>query len=883
MKILPFRTHSSLLLTTALILLCGSSFVLWAYTLAEGPLKIQGPKVISKKETVKVTDPATADRKFDPKKFTKKAEPPIVTVDLPSTDDGNFVLTPVKSGKAKLSIEYVVDESTTLKGTFDIVVPYKEHEIKGTGEEPFKLVMGQNASFDVFGTDVDGTVIKLTEAEATSANPTIATASFSNGQLQLEPKSVGSTEVRLGVLGMQTEPITVEVTGITKIEVNDRGVVGSREIQIVIPESETRQLTVRILGAKGTEFKRTDIPTLQTRLSGGDPCGINVQAAYAENDANVLTIATPALIGGCTRGTRTITLEIPKGPLAKETVSTTINVVITQKIGFIKLTTSNPLLSQNSRITITAEVFGTNNIAISPSPDVKFALKDPEKNGVWVSLVKEGNKATLVSRNPTQAEIREKNDNELVPRPSEVVVIAKAKPDPASPEIESSIIIGLGEVVGFDLLKVKLNLMDERTASDLYGKVTSDEYYVLTVRLFNNLENERTGGNRGNSILAYSSSIEVAVQLEKKFDRKGSNSYFPRIISKAEAENLVDNTTRKTAIENAQEELKDALDEQYSTRKDAITKVNDAVEKKARAEKLTVLFRSLTDPDARREAFDAANVAISEYNLAWADAHAALAKATAAEDVVISIRAQVVRDTLNRAADTQAFVTDPDTAIDDGKWHPMSPVDLIRLSPASVPKPTIPRPDDRHLPMLTEADFDSRPRRAAAPRATEEPAPEEETDPPCRGVITYRPFTFEMMVNTVDRRDGRSIRSRVFKALDLIGTGTSFITAVAVPGPSSDLPLGLEKYGNLLLPGLDKLYPNYKEQQRQNIVSQAMKEIEEIPFGSDITRVIFIPKRNIRGLVRGHDVRISEVCPFFFRIQVAIVSKNATVEQGVIR
>jgi hypothetical protein len=106
---------------------------------------------------------------------------------------------------------------------------------------------------------------------------------------------------------------------------------------------------------------------------------------------------------------------------------------------------------------------------------------------------------------------------------------------------------------------------------------------------------------------------------------------------------------------------------------------------------------------------------------------------------------------------------------------------------------------------------------------------------------------------------------------------------VAVPGPSSDLPIGLEKYRNLLVPGLDKLYPNYKEQQRQNIVSQAMKEIEEIPFASDITRVIFIPKKTIHGLLRGHDVRISEVCPFFFRIQVAIVTKSATIEQGLIR
>jgi hypothetical protein len=306
--------------------------------------------------------------------------------------------------------------------------------------------------------------------------------------------------------------------------------------------------------------------------------------------------------------------------------------------------------------------------------------------------------------------------------------------------------------------------------------------------------------------------------------------------------------------------------------------------KRTTAEKLMALARSLTDSAERRQAFNRANAAIKEYNEAWVEAHAALERALTAEDQVNQNRAQIARDALNRAADAQATLTDPDTAIDDGKWHPMSPADLIRLGPVPLPNAALTPPAAGPLAELTEADFRARPRRTAAPGAAEEPTPEEEkTDPPCRGVITYRPFTFEMMVNTLDRRDERSRRSRVFKVLELVGTGTSFVTSIAVPGPSSDLPLGLEKYRNLLLPGLDKLFPSYKEQQRQNIVSQAMKEIEEIPFGSDITRVIFIPKRNIHGLLRGHDVRISEICPFFFKIQVAIVSKKATTQQGEIR
>lgn len=204
--------------------------------------------------------------------------------------------------------------------------------------------------------------------------------------------------------------------------------------------------------------------------------------------------------------------------------------------------------------------------------------------------------------------------------------------------------------------------------------------------------------------------------------------------------------------------------------------------------------------------------------------------------------------------------------------------DLERIAPEPAPTPKSTTFDD--IPLVTEAD-----QRVQAIDSSLNSAAEQipEPEPACVGVIKYRPLTFEMVVNTVDRRDGRSNRTRIFTLLDLIGTSTSFITSVAVPGNSSDLPLGLEKYRNLLLPGLDKLFPSLKEQQRQNIVSQSMKEIEEIPFGSDITRVIFIPRKPIRGWIRGHDARISEICPFYFSVEVAIIQKGRTVEQGVIR
>jgi len=883
------RTNSVIFFTLTILLLSGSFFALWASTADEGPLEISDPGNIAEKKTVKVRDPNKADRVFDHTKFTATTDPiGVVQITNPTANDANFVITPLKSGKTKLTIQYV-DGNTTLKGTRDLVVPYKSLQVQGMGAGLLKLVSGQSENYDLFGVDITSGTVKINEAEVTSKDPTIVTASFSGQKLRLEAQKIGSTDISVKVLGVDHDPIKVQVTeGITKIEVSNRGVVGSGEFKVVIPESETRQFKIRIVGSNGTEYKRTDVP-LETTVGGVDPCGVVVQATYDEKDENLLNITTPALIptatSACTTAERIVTLKIPKGAMAAADITTNIKITITQKVGFIKLTASSPVLSQNGRITITAEVFNRSNLLVLPPPDVGFTLRTPTKDSVWVGLVKEGNKATLVSRNPSQQEIRDANNGELVTRPSEVVVIATTRLDPQSPEIESRIIITLAEIVGFDLLKVKLNIMDERTAGDLYGKVTSDEYYVLTVRLFNNLKDERTGAFTGNSILAYSSSIEIAVQLEKRFDRSGSNSYFPTVISKEQAKTLVDNRARITAAQQAQQDLNAAIDEQYTSRHDAIKKVNDAMLKRTRAEKLTSIARGLIDLEDRKNAFAVANKAIEEFNIAWVEAEAALEKASAAEDQVMRSRAQLARDSLNRAMDAQVYLTDPDTAIDDGKWHPMSPADLIRLGTTPVPSTTLPRPGVGPLPKLSEAEIGARPRRTTPSGASEEADEEfdEQQDPPCRGVITYRPFTFEMMVNTVDRRDNRSVRSKIFKVLEFIGTGTSFVTAVAVPGPSSDLPLGLEKYGNLLLPGLDKLYPNFKEQQRQNIVSQAMKEIEEIPFGSDITRVVFIPKKNIHGLLRGHDVRISEICPFFFRIQVAIVSKSATVEQGAIR
>ena len=151
--------------------------------------------------------------------------------------------------------------------------------------------------------------------------------------------------------------------------------------------------------------------------------------------------------------------------------------------------------------------------------------------------------------------------------------------------------------------------------------------------------------------------------------------------------------------------------------------------------------------------------------------------------------------------------------------------------------------------------------------------------PACRGSLIYRPYSFEMMVNSVDRRDERSTRSRVFRGLNAIATVGTTLTAVGV-GAKSDLPVILEKYGNLFIPGMEKIWPSLRETQRQNVINETMKPIEEIPYGSDLARVVFFPKRGFRGVLEDNEVRIATICPFYFRIEVAILQKNGRIPAG---
>lgn len=617
-----------------------------------------------------------------------------------------------------------------------------------------------------------------------------------------------------------------------------------------LPEGQSLQLRVVAVGENSTRFKpsernvevdKIDPPNLVVVAPANDGFLITASNLSAVPAASPAPAATP----GDPRKA-TIKFKTKAGKAGSE-VTNNFVVIVTPNVGYITFEppVREPLLP-SGMISTKAIVHRRDNTTDADSK-VEFRLEN-QADELWADVAQEGNKVQIHWREPAQEDIPVDSAGRKKRRPSQIRVTARAVVQ-GDQEVKSTLVVRMAEVAKFAPLRVKLNIMDELTATDLYGGPMAKEYYVLMVRLLNNMKDPDNGQYTGTSILAYSSSVEVAVGLEKRFnpDLKSGITVLSgdkaRELDKQRSEQVLENLKAQVQADSSlsaglRSRLTAAADRVKQTEKEALTAEREA---------------ESTEESARSD-----NRLAAELSRKRTTARRAREKADRALDELTKLQASLTKILVGARLpfpNAESLIP-PRTAINDGRWYPASREDLIQ-----VPGPFF-NPNRFPLPKLEELPEHSY------------------GEPPCINTITYRPFTFEMMVNTTDRREQRTFRAQFFRLLEGVGLATSFITAIAVPPSSSDLPLGLEKYSNLFLPGANKLYPDYKEQHRQNIVSQAMKPIEEIPFGSDISRVVFIPKKSIRGLISGHDARISQICPYFFRVEVAIIKKTGVSQSG---
>jgi len=474
--------------------------------------------------------------------------------------------------------------------------------------------------------------------------------------------------------------------------------------------------------------------------------------------------------------------------------------------------------------------------------------------------------------------------------PGDVTLTFHLKDKAGNDVAQGGLLIHIVAVQGFTPVRVALDIMDETTAGYLFGKRTSQEFYVVRVRLFNNLDKDPTGKFQGQSILAYSESIEAGVAIEKRYD-KGSKSRLPDKTFPNDYDsqnwNPVTEEEFQTRFTHGLENPENFVSSQDRNR--LTPKSVNAIPTVAMVpgEILHLqLFKNLSPVDLNQIGLQTSNANIVNFdrttNVVTAGSVTGQAILTGtfeghtyglvinvctgmkhAERTVmlqpalsITLGDELTVRTDEKGAlwqSSDAFVADVNSKTGKVGLHQSGVVALVANGQRS---------------SYILLDIQAKTSQAVLPPSVDSQLHY------LRHRFRYRPYTFDMMINSLDPREEHSSRALTFKYLGLAGTLASFMSTIKLLDKSGSYIT--DTYNGLLLPNLAKIFPDMRDTQRQNFVSMVMKPIEEIPFGSDIARVLFFPKQPFRGLVPGHFTRISEIDTSYFNITVAVVNKNNT-------
>ncbi|HLM00828.1 MAG TPA: hypothetical protein VK400_07210 [Pyrinomonadaceae bacterium] len=377
-----------------------------------------------------------------------------------------------------------------------------------------------------------------------------------------------------------------------------------------------------------------------------------------------------------------------------------------------------------------------------------------------------------------------------------ISITAKVIGDDAVPAATFTVFVkGRKVITDFKPILVRIDMLDERTAKDLFGGRTEAEYHIAKIRIINNLSADQ-GGGPASSIFFFSDALEVRVSLQKIVVKPKSNEKKEWLDLSADDIYSINNWKRC--------EPKDVDKQQANIRNRGLT---------------------ICSLGAQRE-IDACN--------------------------------RVPRDDVNRDLKIRDCVAEVK-------------LDEIDCQQRAERAATDCGCNQNDTDCLMQCKFCQRTREAI------------DNNLPLPTVngqwIPFRPFIYQVVANTHDRRADRSLRHIAFLGANIAGSGLSFFTSFLVPKPSSDLPLFLDKYQNFAIPTFEKLFPSLREVQRQNIINLVLPPIVEVPYGSDVSKYVFFPKKRIIGVLPNHHVRISSISSYYITVSVGVVQKDTVIQR----
>ncbi|MGQ0542795.1 MAG: hypothetical protein ACT4O9_13220 [Blastocatellia bacterium] len=275
-----------------------------------------------------------------------------------------------------------------------------------------------------------------------------------------------------------------------------------------IEEGAKAYLILNFTGASNTSYG-TSIPSGKV-----DPVSDNKSLVEAEIKNNLLILSpkTPLPTGTITASSLLAKIDINSSQLGLPTKTPiSFYVQLKQASAYVTLTDSVITLVKDSSQEITAQV--TKAIANQEDTGATFSWKPAtDEDGKWIEVSGQGKKATIVWK-PTVAPLLEKD------RPAIAIVKLTARTSDGQLLPDVKVIVSMKSVVGFAPMDIRMNILDRQTVRDLFGGVTDNEYYVIAVRMYNNLKDEKQNEYIGASILVYNGSLEVGVLLQKQYDK----------------------------------------------------------------------------------------------------------------------------------------------------------------------------------------------------------------------------------------------------------------------------------------------------------------------------------------------------------------------------
>jgi hypothetical protein len=390
----------------------------------------------------------------------------------------------------------------------------------------------------------------------------------------------------------------------------------------------------------------------------------------------------------------------------------------------------------------------------------------------------------------------------------------------------------------FEGKRITVDLVDTTTARYLFGKQFASEFHILKVGLINDLP-ANVNGQRPPTLIIYSSTIELAITWEKKLNPKSGS----RIVRKR--------GPAPTDDANTVDVLQDGPWTQV-VYTDVLGTYNAAL----RSEN-TPLGRPIPNVATTLVAAVQRLLNLSTYTIAPPEAAA-------------------LEDLFSR--------TLPDVHVtDDDRRGPRPYARLLHLFQAEYlsqefisqqeyqKHPEYPRqPGDRR--QLTDRD------RFLLTSILEAGGIGVGTVPYLAHRFLYKPYSLEAIEGTIAARNGASRRSRTFRILEFLGTAAAAVTALPGLNGGTRVQTALDRYQAAIIPGLQRLWPDMSEIQRQNFTTLALRPLEQVG-DTPLNRYMFIPKGEIPGLLRGYQVRIGEVHTNYFAVKAGVVDRVENIEQ----